>query len=80
MTHPASRIAHVALAAGDEVHVKVHNGLSGIGALVNADIESTDGAVLGQQIFPPLCNQLVNGVDLWLGDFKIGREMALRDE
>lgn len=46
VTHTAGRVVHIVLAARDQVHVAVENGLSCDFAIVHVDVESLHARVI----------------------------------
>lgn len=50
-TNATSRVSNIAPPARDEVDMHVEDGLTGLGASIDADIEACDSGICGEDLF-----------------------------
>lgn len=70
----------VAVAAGDEMGVAVEDALAGAGAVVEAEVESADGGVGGEEVVGEAADEAVEGGPFFGGQVAEGGDMAAGDE
>jgi hypothetical protein len=62
VTYPAAGTLNVSFATGNQMNMAMKNGLTGILAIIDANIETGDRGIVGQDLSPHKLKEPVTGI------------------